>query len=173
MAFGKKEEFEPVEVNLGDAVRNSLELIEGSLKSKIFIDYENHNHVEKVMVDLVHLDQMLMNFVINASHALYEGGVILVRVDEDEVISPTTIESGTLTPGKYVVLSVIDNGSGIKPELIKMIFNPYFTTKSKKQGTGLGLSIVLNLIQKNNGYLSVTSMDGEGTEFRVYFPVTH
>ncbi|MEZ4873591.1 MAG: ATP-binding protein [Bdellovibrionales bacterium] len=172
LAFGKPIEITPVEVNLGDAVYNCFELIEGSLNDKVSIDFANHNHSWKTKVDLVHLDQIFTNFVYNASHAFSAEGFILVKVDEVTIEEEVAVKTGLLTPGEYIKCSIIDNGGGINRDFLDKIFKPFFTTKSSESGHGLGLSIALNLIHKNEAHLDLHSNEGEGSEFSVYFKRT-
>ena len=102
------------------------------------------------------LNQVFMNLLVNASHAIEERGLITVR-------------SGT--QGDSVWVEVEDTGKGISPENIKKIFDPFFTTKPIGKGTGLGLSLSYGIIQKHHGNIDVTSSIGKGTTFRVTLPV--
>jgi signal transduction histidine kinase len=75
-----------------------------------------------------------------------------------------------LTPGRYVRLSVTDQGVGISPDLLTQIFDPFFTTKTVGEGTGLGLSMVLGVMRQSGGTVAVRSEVGQGTTFDLYFP---
>ena len=102
------------------------------------------------------LNQVFMNLLVNASHAINEQGTITIR---------------TAAEGDLVWVEVTDTGAGIEPELMNKIFDPFFTTKPVGTGTGLGLSVSYSIIQKHCGSISVVSESGKGTTFRITLPV--
>ncbi len=117
-------------------------------------------------VDRGQLGQVLQNLVINAVHAMPEGGIIQlgagnITVNPDEL---------PLRPGKYVLITVQDHGQGIPPEHLAKIFDPYFTTK--QSGSGLGLAVVYSIIANHAGHITVESELGKGTLFSIYLPAT-
>ncbi|MBC86096.1 MAG: hypothetical protein CL677_02865 [Bdellovibrionaceae bacterium] len=154
---------------LADSVYKCLELIESSIEDKVEIDFNNRCHSGRVKIDELHLDQILLNLVINAKQAFGGQGYVLVEVDEVEFETEVEGKFMKIPPGQYVSLSVFDNGQGISKEHILKIFRRHFTTKIKQGGTGLGLNTVYELVQLNKGYIEVESDVGEGTGFRLYF----
>jgi len=103
------------------------------------------------------INQVVMNLVVNAAHAMGEKrGCITIR---------------TGTEGEQVWLEVADTGSGIAPETLKHIFEPFFTTKPIGKGTGLGLSLSYGIVQKHHGRIDVESVVGQGSTFRVTLPI--
>ncbi|MBI5251196.1 MAG: PAS domain S-box protein [Desulfomonile tiedjei] len=116
-----------------------------------------------VEVDEAQISQVFSNLVINADQAMPHGGTIYVSA-ENVVI--TNENGSTVKPGKYVRMSVRDEGVGISPENLLKIFDPYFTTK--KTGSGLGLASTFFIIQNHEGSISVTSKEGVGTKFVIY-----
>ena len=120
--------------------------------------------------DATQIQQVLMNLWVNARDAMPQGGTLTARVEnvmmseEDVRIHPKA------KSGPYVVISVIDTGTGIPPELMDKIFDPFFTTKPLGQGTGLGLPTVLGIVESHGGFLHVESELGKGTTFKVYLP---
>jgi signal transduction histidine kinase len=107
------------------------------------------------------LNQVFMNLLVNAAHAIEERGTITIRTG--------TVRTGQ--QGEEVWVEVADTGKGIAPEHIKKIFDPFFTTKPIGKGTGLGLSLSYGIIQKHHGRIEVQSEVGKGTAFRVWLPV--
>jgi PAS domain S-box-containing protein len=114
------------------------------------------------------MEQVLLNLVVNARDAMPRGGevVIQTRVDEHAGEGPRR----GLPPGRYVQLSVADNGRGIDPEHLPRIFEPFFTTKEVGKGTGLGLATVFGIVEQHGGWTDVESRLGVGTTFRVFLP---
>jgi len=133
---------------------------------------ENISECRKVLVDSTQIYQLLMNLCINAVHAMDEKGVLEVSVDEKIVTDETTVARPGLEPGIYECLTLSDTGSGMSPEIIEQIFNPFFTTKDVGKGTGMGLSVVYGIVESHNGMIFVDSERGKGTTFHLYFPVT-
>jgi len=99
-----------------------------------------------------------------------QGGRVLIRASQREV-DAVYAASVNAKPGKYVLLSVEDNGTGIPPEVMDHIFEPFFTTKGPENGTGLGLSNVLGIVKGHGGFVQVYSEPGRGSTFTVYLPV--
>ena len=104
------------------------------------------------------LNQVFMNMLVNAGHAIEERGTITIR---------------TGTEQDQVWVEIEDTGKGIEPQNLKRIFDPFFTTKPVGTGTGLGLSLTYNIVQKHNGRLEVDSVVGQGTRFRIWLPIHH
>jgi PAS domain S-box-containing protein len=120
-----------------------------------------------VEVDEGQIRQILNNLVINARQAMPQGGKIEVRTENVD-ISARSMPS--LTPGKYVKISIADHGPGIHPEHLPRIFEPYFSTKTV--GTGLGLATVYSIVRKHDGQINVLSEAGKGTTFEIYLPAS-
>jgi signal transduction histidine kinase/CheY-like chemotaxis protein len=116
-------------------------------------------------VDKGQIGQVVHNLVINAVQAMPEGGVIEISVRNEVVHNG---DRPPLTPGSYLKISIGDNGSGIRPDHLPRIFDPYFTTK--KQGSGLGLATVYSVIKKHQGHVEVESELGKGTTFHLWLP---
>jgi len=119
-------------------------------------------------VDVGQFSQVVNNLVINAQEAMPGGGTI--KVEAANVIVGEQ-DKLPISPGKYVRITVKDNGIGVPKEYLQKIFDPYFTTKQR--GSGLGLSIVYSIIRRHNGYISVDSEPGKGTTFYLYFLASH
>jgi len=121
----------------------------------IVLKKEETKDLPPVEVDKIHIQQAVVNILMNAAQAMPEGGVIHIKTEKVK---------------DHVRISVSDNGMGIKEEDLDKIFEPFFTTKGKGQGTGLGLSLCKRLVEANGGKIEVESKVGEGTVFRVLLP---
>jgi PAS domain S-box-containing protein len=121
-----------------------------------------------VEVDRGQITQVITNLLINADQAMQEGGTIKIRTEKLVV----TAESGSLPlqPGDYVAVTITDEGNGIPNQNLPKIFDPYFSTK--EQGHGLGLAICYSIVKKHGGHISAQSVEGKGTSFTIYLPVS-
>ena len=120
----------------------------------------------------VHLSKTVMNLISNAAEAMPEGGKAIISTRNRYLDKPVK-GYDTMKEGDYVVLTVKDTGSGISPEDLSKIFEPFYTKKIMgRSGTGLGLAVVWGTVQDHNGYIEVDSTLGNGTSFNIYFPAT-
>jgi PAS domain S-box-containing protein len=120
----------------------------------------------------VHLSKTLMNLVSNASEAMTDGGTVIIKTENKYVDEPIS-GYDEVEEGDYVVLTVSDTGVGIAKDEIGRIFEPFYTKKVMgRSGTGLGMAVVWGTVKDHNGYIHVESSQGEGTRFKLYFPVT-
>jgi two-component system, cell cycle sensor histidine kinase and response regulator CckA len=132
------------------------------------------NRLKNIKGSPIHLGKTIMNLVSNALESLTDGGRIWI-VTENRTIAfqPNNKKGVNPKAGEYVVLRITDNGSGISPDDIEKIFEPFYTKKTMgKSGTGLGMVVVWNAVQDHGGYIDVDSIEGRGTTFTLFFPVT-
>lgn len=133
--------------------------------SNIKVEYRIPTELWAVSVDVGQISQVLHNLVLNAKQAMEQGGIIEIRVENIEVKAERKMK-----PGKYVKVTVKDQGVGIKPEILGKIFDPFFTTKPS--GNGLGLATAFSIIQQHEGQIEVESEVGVGSTFRIYLPAS-
>lgn len=118
-----------------------------------------------------HLSKVFMNMIVNACDAMPDGGTLSIDVGYDRLSKLYSGFDG-IEPGEYVVVRITDTGTGINPEDIEKIFEPYYSNKKMgTSGSGLGLSVVYGIVKDHKGYYDVISEVGQGTEFVLYFPV--
>jgi two-component system, NtrC family, sensor histidine kinase HydH len=123
---------------------------------KIALFVEKDETLPQVEIDRIHVQQSLVNIVMNAAQAMPDGGDVRIK---------TGWNSG------YVYIAITDQGTGISPEHMDRIFEPFFTTKKKGEGTGLGLSLSKRLVEANNGRIEVESAEGQGSTFTILLPI--
>ncbi len=136
--------------------------------SKVTYEFDIDSNLWNVDVDISQFNQVINNLIINANQAMPYGGKIYIEA-KNTIITPK--EFPFLSPGKYIKISIQDEGVGIPAEHINRIFDPYFTTKS--QGNGLGLAIVYSIIKRHDGHIEVESVLGKGTKFTIYIPASN
>ena len=152
---------------LGSAEHRRLE------RTHSFIDFKTALSPELLNINgsTTHINKTLMNLVTNASEAIEGAGTVTISTVNQYIDEPLKGYEDVHT-GEYIVLSVSDDGSGITPEDLERIFEPFYTKKVMgRSGTGLGLAVVWNTVQDHNGYINVESSE-KGTAFELYFPVT-
>ncbi len=152
---------------LGD-IRKMLERLVGE---DIQIVFAPNPAAGMIQADAGHLEQVVMNLVVNARDAMPGGGKLTIetsRLDIDERFAESHIE---VAPGPYAVLTVSDTGTGMADHVKAHLFEPFFTTKEEGKGTGLGLSTVYGIVKQCGGSISVTSEVGQGTHFRILLPI--
>ncbi|MCF6247487.1 MAG: ATP-binding protein [Desulfobacula sp.] len=170
LTFSKQKENEYKLLKPHVFVNDALALTNSFLPSTIEIKAKINENCGLLMVDPVQAHQVVMNLISNAYHAMEkQGGVLSVILDEAIVKKDNTIFP--LKPGSYVYLSIADTGPGMSEDVLERIFDPFFTTKKEGKGSGIGLSVVHGIVQSHNGYINVTSEQGEGTCFEIYLPV--
>jgi two-component system cell cycle sensor histidine kinase/response regulator CckA len=172
LAFARRQILEPRNIDLNQAVIETVSLLENVIGSNIEIRVNLDRDLAVVRADPTQIEQVLMNLCINARDAMSNGGSIeieSVNVVLDEAFCG---RQPLARPGEYVCLSVSDTGSGMDQATLDRIFEPFFTTKEMGKGTGLGLATVYGILSQHGGFIHVQSELGRGTTFRVYLPVS-
>ena len=166
LGFSRSGLGERAPVNVQFVIEETLELLEASLPAGIRLESRIEAGDSAVIGDATYLHQVAMNLCTNAVQAMENGGVLRVCLDRAEVKEHRTLSRGSLTPGRYVRLTVSDTGIGIPPAVLERMFDPFYTTKGVGRGTGLGLSLVHGIVIDLGGAIGVTSTAGEGTSSR-------
>ena len=171
LAFSRQTVIERVPLNPADTVREALKFIRSSLPSTVTIQQQIESAVRTILADSTQVHQILMNLCTNACHAMeMAGGTLGITLGNCELARDDLQQYPGVTPGRFVVLTVSDTGTGIAPEIQERIFDPYFTTKEVGKGTGMGLSIVHGIVTGYGGFITCEQNTGKGTVFSVYFP---
>jgi PAS domain S-box-containing protein len=172
LAFGRQREQQRTVVQLRHVVAEPLELLRATIPASIECRTSLAKDVPTVLADVTQIHQVVMNLCTNAVHAMKDRpGRLEVTLEEFTVDMHLAATNPHLHPGPYVRLSVSDTGCGMDAATLERIFEPFFTTKAPGEGTGLGLSVVHGIMRNHDGAVTVYSQPGEGTTFRLYFPV--
>jgi PAS domain S-box-containing protein len=173
LAYAGKGRFITTLVNLPELVKEISSLIQAAVPHNVQLRLELEPGLPSIEADSGQLQQVVMNLVINGAEAIGEqAGMVLVttylqNVEEHDIL--TVWGNNELLPGKYVALKVQDTGCGMDQATISKIFDPFFTTKFT--GRGLGLAAVMGIVRGHQGALKVYSSPGQGTTFKVLFPI--
>lgn len=168
LAFARAQGIKPTELELGNVVRHYEPILKRLVNAKTKLRFHFSGENLKVRADATQLEQVLLNLVTNAAHALRAGGVIDIGVRAIE-LGAAEADRLELSAGKYVELSVADDGCGIAQDVLPHIFEPFFSTKGD-EGTGLGLATVSRIVRDSGGSTTVKSELGSGTTFCVLLP---
>lgn len=172
LAFSRQSEREMMPVRVQKVLKEVLKLCRSSIPTNIEIIENVKNDCGMVWADSTQLHQVGMNLITNAYHAVQEiNGRIKVELNEVFIEIDDFETSSVENTGRYVLLSIADNGIGMSEEVKSKIFDPYFTTKEKGKGTGLGLAVVYGIVKEFGGVIKVDSELGNGTVFKIYLPV--
>ncbi|MEN6616090.1 MAG: PAS domain S-box protein [Syntrophorhabdus sp.] len=172
LAFSRKSEGQKKTLRLSTLVRETVDLLRGSVPSTITIELHINTDRDTILADPSQIQQVIMNLSTNAVHAMDDGGVLSISLSETTFEQEETIPDSSMQPGQYVVLAVADTGSGIPEDITHRIFEPFYTTKEHGQGTGMGLAVVFGIVKECEGAITVESNVGKGSTFRVFFPAT-
>ena len=172
LAFSRRQRLQPVPTNLNDIIGRMMELLTTTIGRDIQIRTECAPMLRHALVDPNQMEAAILNLVLNARDALPKGGTVTIRTASLDLRAAETLPGsvGELPAGRYVTLSVEDNGTGIPPEMLSRVFEPFFTTKGSGQGSGLGLSQVHGLAAQSGGTVRIESELGRGTAVCVVLP---
>lgn len=170
LTFARRSDEGTSPIKIHPIVKETLKFIRSSIPVNIKIESEIEN-VSHVMADPTQIHQIMMNLCTNAYQAMEETGGIL-NVTLNNVFKQQILSSNihNIQPKNYARLTVSDTGTGIHPDRINAIFEPYYTTKKTGEGTGLGLAVCEGAIKNMNGDIFVDSTLGKGTTFTIYLP---
>ena len=157
-------------VNLKHLVNELAKILRETFPKMIEIKTSSAKDQWAVTADATQMHQVLMNLAVNARDAMPKGGMLLIQTENvilDENYARLHVDA---RPGSYVLLTVADTGSGINPEIIDKIFDPFFTMKAAGKGTGLGLSTTLSIVKNHGGFINTYSEVGKGARFKIYLP---
>ncbi len=170
LAFGGQQTLLPRVVAVNVAVSALAEMIRRLLPGTIGLDVSLETPGRAIRIDPNQLDRALLNLVLNARDVLTDGGRIALATGHATLLEPLAAGPDHIPAGRYVTISVSDDGPGMDQVLQTRIFEPFFSTKRDSGGTGLGLATVLGIVRQSDGFLALRSAPGNGASFTFYFP---
>ena len=171
LAFGRRQVLSPKVIGLREAVDEMATMLQRVLGERIVMTTQHAQAPAAARVDRGQLEQVVLNLALNARDAMPDGGRLTIGTDLVTLPTTATILPDELPPGRYAVLWVADDGSGMEPAVRERAFEPFFTTKAPGQGTGLGLSTVYGTVKQSGGCVRIDSTPGKGTTVWVYLPL--
>lgn len=171
LLFSRQDDLPRHRLELPPVVQEAIALLRSAIPASIDLVTEVEPGVPMVLSDPLQIQQIILNMGTNSYHAMQDRtGRIVIRVAGCRLDEVFCQAHPGLAPGRYAMLEIGDNGAGMSPEVMSRIFDPFFTTKEPGQGTGLGLSQVHGIVQAHGGVVTVDSVAGVGTTFRIYLP---
>lgn len=171
LTLSRRQVTNPRTVDLNAFAGDTQGMIRSFLESNIELELLRSSEPAFVHVDTAQIEQVMLNLVMNARDAMPYGGKLSIRVEYPYPVSKSLVLGYTTIPaGNYAVLSIRDTGAGMSEEVKSRLFEPYFSTKPKGKGSGLGLLTSHGIVQANKGYMDIHSLEGHGSEIRLYFP---
>jgi two-component system, cell cycle sensor histidine kinase and response regulator CckA len=170
LAYSRRQTLRSAILKLTDVIEEFQATMGRTLGEKVRATVRHGRDLWFVKADEGEIFQVIMNLAVNARDAMPGGGEITIRTSNVSERESLALKDRGVARGEYVLCEVSDTGTGIKPEHLEKIFDPFFSTKEVGKGTGLGLSMVYGIVKQTGGALLVDSKIGEGTTFRIYLP---
>ncbi len=170
LAFASRQPLQPQSVDLGELLAQMSELLNGALGRAVHVDVDIQANLWPVFADVGNLQAAILNLTVNARDAMAGSGALCVRLRNRSLDAGQLAGEPSAVAGPYVELSVIDEGEGMSPEVLKRAFEPFFTTRQDANASGLGLSMVYGFVKQSGGFVVLDSEEGRGTSVRVYLP---
>ncbi|MBL0224703.1 MAG: PAS domain S-box protein [Geobacteraceae bacterium] len=169
--FSRMQPVNPLPVDVNEIIRDVESFLSMVTGEGIHLEIACSEQRLEVTADRGQLEQVIISLATNARHAMPGGGRLSILIEAVDIDNGFIRLHGFGETGKYAMLSVTDNGTGMDREIARKIFEPFFTSDNGT-GTGLGLSIAYSIIRQHNGHIDVDSEPGKGTTFRIYLPLT-
>src|SRR5579871_3905504 len=170
LTFSRQQVVYPRVINLNEVIERVAEMLERLLGEDVSISLRLAKPLGNIKADAGQIEQVLMNFAVNARDAMPDGGHITIESQDTDLDASYQRDHEPVVPGPYVMLSFSDTGCGMDKETLARIFEPFFTTKQAGRGTGLGLATVYGIVKQSGGYVWGYSELQKGTTFKVYLP---
>ncbi|MCH7805692.1 MAG: PAS domain S-box protein [Proteobacteria bacterium] len=171
LAFSERQHLKWATIDVNAFLQEFQPLLRAAIDETIEIEFELSPGKVFMEVDTEELKNTLLNLADNARAAMPKGGDLTIEVAVKDMTEKMA-EEKLIRPGRYVVISVSDNGVGMTPEIMEQIFEPFFTTREPGEGSGLGLSAVFGFMKQMEGAVTVYSEPAKGTTFMLYFQAT-
>ncbi|MCH8182038.1 MAG: PAS domain S-box protein [Proteobacteria bacterium] len=170
LAFSRKQPLQPLPTDVNALLKDLSGLLDRTLEETIEVRFDFGEGVWPSLVDPHQLETVLVNLAVNARDAMRKGGQLSMETANVTIGEQEAAAKSGIRAGDYVLISVVDTGAGMAPDILEHVFEPFFTTKGVGEGTGLGLSMAYGFVKQSGGHIEIDSVPGEGTCVRLYLP---
>nr|WP_245435590.1 response regulator [Microvirga calopogonii] len=172
LAFGRRQPLEPKVVNVGRFIKGMDDMLRRALGEEIEVETVISGGLWSTQIDPGQIENAILNLAINARDAMNGQGRLTIEAG-NALLDDRYARQHDVAAGQYVMLAVTDTGSGIPPDVLERVFEPFFSTKPEGKGTGLGLSMVYGFVRQSGGHIKIYSEVGQGTTVKIYLPRVH
>jgi two-component system cell cycle sensor histidine kinase/response regulator CckA len=172
LAFSRRQTLRPEVLDLGESLSELSMLLRRLIGEQVTLELvpPPRDDLWPVKADLSQFEQVIVNLAVNARDAMPKGGKLTIRTSNVTAEHSQRFAYKGMPAGEYVLVEVTDTGTGIAPEIIDRVFEPFFSTKEVGKGTGLGLSTVYGIVKQTGGFVFLESELGRGSTFRIFLP---
>ena len=170
LAFSRQQPLEPRVLDVNELVGGMSDLLRRTIGEQVVIETALAHALRPCLADAVQLENAILNLAVNARDAMPDGGRLTIATSHASLDEAYVRHHPEASRGEYVEVSVADAGTGMPPQVVARVFEPFYTTKEIGRGTGLGLSQVYGFVKQSGGHVSIESEVGRGTTIRLYLP---
>ncbi len=170
LAFGRRQPLAPKVVNVGRLIAGMDDMLRRSIGEAVEVETVASADLWNTLIDPTQIETAILNLAINARDAMNGAGKLTIEAGNAVLDADYARRHSEATAGQYVLVAVSDTGSGMTPEVLEQVFEPFFSTKPEGKGTGLGLSMVYGFVKQSGGHIKLYSEPGQGTAVKLYLP---
>ena len=170
LAFGRRQALEPKVVNVTRFVQGMDDMLRRAIGEGVEVETVFGGGLWNCFIDPAQIENALLNLAINARDAMSGQGKLTIELSNAHLDDDYARTHDEVEPGQYVMLAVSDTGTGMTPDIVDKVFEPFFSTKSEGKGSGLGLSMVYGFVKQSGGHVKIYSEPGHGTTIKLYLP---
>jgi signal transduction histidine kinase len=171
LALGRRQALQLTSVEMNDLISRTMDMVRRVVPASMAIDIVPGHKLPEVAADRHQLEQVLVNLCLNARDAMPEKGRLTIETEHVLINGEFVRDHPWAKPGRYVLITVTDTGTGMTREVLDRVFEPFFTTKAEGKGTGLGLAVCRGIVEQHGGLIHAYSEPEVGTSFKIYMPV--